>query len=809
MPEFLVVLGKYPRAAVFVWGLLGGGGARLWAAARAETEVKMWSLRTIVESAVEHGRRAFQHAQRRHLNLVQQQQHHHQVRAPNLRHKLSKSQSEGGARVDKHVAERGGGQSSASIIGSSSQGASGLVSHLRPVTTRLVQGFVRKVSAPLWAEAKRRTTKRLVFGESAPYFALVGVTLVSGSQQGLITKEDEFEALCCNIREAISRAGWLQNPEYCQYQKTVREGNEEEFEELEEEHIFSLADFKLGSVIDKGCSAVVYAAKWSAVEEDADSHSPPMKRQKSESPTLQMEELEVEDGLDQLSFSPNEEMQPMSYDNEEQMTGDIDFCLVGKPEEMDDQMSKIGSENLMPNRTLGSQNHIKRVKFKLEEKERDNNVKRTESSQGAVSRTPTTSDKSEVVHEDSKDIHEYPLAVKMMFNYEAESNAPAILRAMYKELLPARRLQLDEAQLEWQERFCSKHMHLPSHPNIVEMPCVFVDRVPFLEDSMQLYPDALPTRLNPGGYGRNMSLFCVMKRYDLSLRDYLNNFKPTGYTSLLLLTQLLEAVLHINSYNVAHRDLKSDNILLSLAEGWQYPLLVLTDFGCSVTTETSHMTVPFPSREADPRQGNAALMAPEVKTAVPGLLRSVNFSQSDLWAIGALAYEIYGIENPFLSTRQNPIGNKRKCLDSATYKESQLPRLPKGVPASLKHLIHDLLRRNPRNRPSINVAATLCQLMLWAPSKWLCRHALTLPTHTEIMQWLLCLTTKVLCETRLSQTQSKDGKRIGKERKWTEETRGRISDREGGQVEYELVSTFLARIHYMDIIQAIKWNRAF
>lgn len=77
------------------------------------------------------------------------------------------------------------------------------------------------------------------------------------------------------------------------------------------------------------------------------------------------------------------------------------------------------------------------------------------------------------------------------------------------------------------------------------------------------------------------------------------------------------------------------------------------------------------------------------------------------------------------------------------------------------------------------------------------------------MQWLLCLTTKVLCETRLSQTQSKDGKRFGRQRKWIEEMRGRTSDREGGQLEYELVSTFLARIHYMDIIQAIKWNRAF
>lgn len=54
--------------------------------------------------------------------------------------------------------------------------------------------------------------------------------------------------------------------------------------------------------------------------------------------------------------------------------------------------------------------------------------------------------------EDTVSLEKYPLAIKMMFNYEAESNAPAILRAMYKEMLPARSLQLDEAQIEWQER---------------------------------------------------------------------------------------------------------------------------------------------------------------------------------------------------------------------------------------------------------------------------------------------------------------------------------------------------------------------
>lgn len=800
---------------VGVWIFVGSGGARVWAAARAEAEVKMWSLRAVLESAVEHGRRALQHAQRRKVTLVQQQQTAH--RAPETRHKLSKWQSEGGAGVGAQVAESG--LTCGSLGSSSSLAASGVVSRLRPATTRLVQGLVRKVSSPLWTEAKRRATKRLVFGETAPYFALVGVTLVSGSQQGLVTKEDELESVCCNIREAISRAGWLHDPEYWQHHKAFVE--EEYFEEQQRQHVYSLSDFKLGSVIDKGCNAVIYAAQWNTVEDEEESPVPPPKRQRSESPSPSLEEQRLSDNDEEgVVDSQNDEMSHPIAELLEEVALECGTPSHKAPEgEIGGHGSRmrLDVDELMLSSGIEQPIRHRRVKFKVVEDTTSSRMKRPlrMESDGSSEGDDEEEEDDDVPNqgktgaesEDLISMEKYPLAVKMMFNYEAESNAPAILRAMYKEMLPARSQQLDESQRELQERFCNGNNRLHPHPNIVEMPCVFVDQIPLLEDSMKLYPDALPSRLNPRGYGRNMSMFCVMKRYDMSLRDYIRNYEPPTHTSLLLLTQLLEAILHISNHNVAHRDLKSDNILLSLPEGWQYPLLVLTDFGCSLMSENSSMSVPFPSREADPRQGNSALMSPEIKTAVPGLLRYVNYSQSDLWAVGAIAYEMYGLENPFFHV-QNTKGAKQKWLDSASYKESQLPRLPKNVPASIKHLVHDLLRRNPRNRPNANVAATLCQLVLWAPSKWLCRHALTLPSHSEIMQWLLCLTTKVLCEARLSKHQNKRLGKAGQQR--SEEMKGRsAADRQGGQLEYELVSTFLSRVHYMDIIQAIKWNRAF
>lgn len=102
------------------------------------------------------------------------------------------------------------------------------------------------------------------------------------------------------------------------------------------------------------------------------------------------------------------------------------------------------------------------------------------------------------------------LAVKMMFNYDAESNAFAIINSMNKECVPFNGEFSSDNQLsEWiNKRRCK----LNSHPNIVEIYNVFADFTPCLQDAFKLYPDALPPRINECGYGRNMTLFLAMKR---------------------------------------------------------------------------------------------------------------------------------------------------------------------------------------------------------------------------------------------------------------------------------------------------------
>jgi len=61
-------------------------------------------------------------------------------------------------------------------------------------------------------------------------------------------------------------------------------------------------------------------------------------------------------------------------------------------------------------------------------------------------------------------------------------------------------------------RMTDRIQRLPPHVNIVKIHRSFTDYVPELPDSEMFCPNALPQRLNPQGFGRNMSLFLVMKK---------------------------------------------------------------------------------------------------------------------------------------------------------------------------------------------------------------------------------------------------------------------------------------------------------
>jgi len=219
---------------------------------------------------------------------------------------------------------------------------------------------------------------------------------------------------------------------------------------------------------------------------------------------------------------------------------------------------------------------------------------------------------------------------------------------------------------------------------------------------------------------------------------------------------------------IAHRDLKTDNILVDVQEGEELPKMILTDFGCCLADKSNGLQLAFRSYDTE-RGGNAALMAPEISTAVPGSWKWISYEKSDAWSVGAMAYEIFGDANPFYRN-----GTSEKPADSRTYLETELKPINGLVPNTIRNLVNSLLRRNVNERISAQEAATVCHLHLWAPSIWLSQEKT--PDDDEIVQWLVTLTTKALCHG---------------------------SD----DFQYRMIQNFLRRIKFRELRSAIIWLR--
>lgn len=570
-----------------------------------------------------------------------------------------------------HVAQIGKSQGylpqGSSNVSNTGRHINNLGTHARRI---FVDNILKRVTNTLAADLRRRAASRLVFGDSRPFFALVGVSLASGS--GILTKEDELEGVCWEIREAVSKLQWNTPQNDKNYETTIANNK-----------TATLKDFVFGPLIAKGCSAVVYAAKFK-----------------------------------------------------------------------DSTATEDNNEITIDNKT--------------------------------------------------KDATAFPLAMKMMFNYDAESNAIAILRAMHRETVPARSRSTNDDLADWEQRMIDRRNTLPPHPNIVAMYYVFTDRVPMLPGSFGMYPDALPARINPYGSGRNMSLFLLMKRYDLTLKEYLLNHDVSLRESILLLAQLLEGVAHMNAHDIAHRDLKSDNILLDLSEETDNcPSLVITDFGCCLADKNHGLYLPYNTHDVD-KGGNVALMAPEVITAEPGPFTNINYTKADLWTVGTIAYEIFGMNNPFQDGKDKP------SLKNHNYTDQDLPPLPSNVPTIISALVKNMLSRNTYKRISAELAATIMQLYLWAPSSWFQSEGTKLPSSNEVMQWLLCLTTKVLCEGRSSGFVLPD---VLHERDMIDiisqnSYRSSFSVGSSGRrtmPEYQLIATFLSRVSLDSVKDSLRW----
>ena len=107
-----------------------------------------------------------------------------------------------------------------------------------------------------------------------------------------------------------------------------------------------------------------------------------------------------------------------------------------------------------------------------------------------------------------------------------------------------------------------------------------------------------------------LSFPCVDHRLGKTVREFVRTSTASPAVASQLFTQLLEGVSHCTAHDVAHRDLKSDNLLLD-ESCKPCPRLVIADFGCCLADERLGLQLPFLTEETS-RGGNPQLMAPEV-----------------------------------------------------------------------------------------------------------------------------------------------------------------------------------------------------
>ncbi|MFH4976470.1 hypothetical protein AB6A40_003179 [Gnathostoma spinigerum] len=290
---------------------------------------------------------------------------------------------------------------------------------------------------------------------------------------------------------------------------------------------------------------------------------------------------------------------------------------------------------------------------------------------------------------------EYPLALKLMFNYQFDAPERVLWQSMGTELIPL------ASACDVLRGHRANFIPLPrSHPNVVRMFNAFTDRMPILEDAQRLYPEAIPSvNFYELSFNEPKTLCIVMKRYRMTLREYVLTQKRNYWTCSVMFGQLLEAIVYLYDHTVCHRDMKSDNILLDFNSDDEVPHLVLSDFGCALSTGS--WIVHYFDETVD-IGGNVALRAPEIRCAKPGPLTYIDFGLADLWAAGTIGYEIF--------TRINPFYNQIK---SYNYIESDLPALPKRIHCAIKAVIKRILKRNPAERPNPHVAANVLGISLF------------------------------------------------------------------------------------------------
>lgn len=184
-----------------------------------------------------------------------------------------------------------------------------------------------------------------------------------------------------------------------------------------------------------------------------------------------------------------------------------------------------------------------------------------------------------------------------------------------------------------------------------------------------------------GRMGRRSPMLYIVMAYadggDLEAK--IKNARGRGFSETQVmdwLVQVLLALKHIHDRKILHRDIKTQNIFLT-----RNNTVKLGDFG--IAKNLAHTFA-----KAKTQIGTPYYLSPEICSERP------YDAKSDIWAVGVVLYEMMCLKHPF--TAQSMPELLRKIVHGG-----YLPP-PRTFSKDLRGLLDNLLKKDPRQRPSVN-----------------------------------------------------------------------------------------------------------
>nr|PNR34768.1 hypothetical protein PHYPA_022666 [Physcomitrium patens] len=210
--------------------------------------------------------------------------------------------------------------------------------------------------------------------------------------------------------------------------------------------------------------------------------------------------------------------------------------------------------------------------------------------------------------------------------------------------------------------------------------------------------------------GRNETLYLVTELMDMSLVDMLKKKKSMAFGFLIdIMYQVAKGMCYLHDMQIAHRDLKPDNILVNFKmeevknNGEEWVFVKISDFG----TSKSNVGRTPKSKSCDFIYGTPRYMAPEVFENEDKAMKTCAF-EADVFSFAMTCSEILSRKKPFSNI------HKQKELWKKI-KEGERPELPSNCD-ELIELIEECWSLNPSQRPKFG---DICERLASLKTKFL------------------------------------------------------------------------------------------